>query len=125
MAEAVTAKDGEAVIAAQQAHWDKTFAANPSMFGLEPSESGLYATNRFVAEGLARVLELGAGQGRDTIALLRAGFEVDALDYSGESLSELEVAAGPENAAHLVTSVHARRCPSSMHALMRATPTCS
>lgn len=34
-------------------------------------------------------MELGAGQGRDTIPLLQAGFSLQALDFSGAALDEL------------------------------------
>ena len=95
----------------QRSHWDETFAANPSMFGLEPSESGRYAANRFVAEGLAQVLELGAGQGRDTLWMLRTGLSVHALDYAANALVDLRALAGPELGSRLQTSAHDVREP--------------
>ena len=79
--------------AGQQAHWASTFAANPDMYGTTPSEPGAYAVEMFVREDLQHVLELGAGQGRDTLAFLRAGLQVTALDYAPNALAELQRAA--------------------------------
>lgn len=61
---------------------------------------------------MSRVLELGAGQGRDTLGLLAGGLEVTALDYVagplGRILQSAEVAAIAER---LTTVVHDVRQP--------------
>ncbi len=103
--------DPAALIAGQREHWEKTLDANPAMYGLEPSEPGRYAASRFAGEGLTRVIELGAGQGRDTLELLRAGLEVHGLDYAGDALGSIAAIAGPELASHLATTVHDVRQP--------------
>jgi SAM-dependent methyltransferase len=101
-----------ALIAAQRAHWESTLAANPTMYGAEPSEPGRYATNRFCAEGLSEVLELGAGQGRDTLAMLEAGLEVTALDYAVAPLADIADAALSRGMKErLMTVVHDVREP--------------
>lgn len=43
----------------------------------------------------ARVLDLGAGVGRHSLALARMGFAVSALDAAPESLTAIRAAAGP------------------------------
>jgi SAM-dependent methyltransferase len=73
----------------QQQHWSATFAANPDMYGLEPSEAAIAAADVFAAAGVTTVLELGAGQGRDTLYLARQGFNVRALDYAPEGLEAI------------------------------------
>ena len=73
----------------QREHWQRTFAANPDMYGTQPSEPGSYAVELFTREHKRDVLELGAGQGRDTLAFLAAGLHVTALDYEAESLHAL------------------------------------
>jgi SAM-dependent methyltransferase len=73
-------------IESQRQHWKRTFAANPDMYGTRPSEPGQYAADLFTREHMHDVLELGAGQGRDTLAFLAAGFNVTALDYESDSL---------------------------------------
>ncbi|MHB1527331.1 MAG: class I SAM-dependent methyltransferase [Candidatus Dormibacteria bacterium] len=81
---------------AQREHWADTFAAQVAMYGTGPSEVGRAAIEAFVDEGCTRVVELGAGQGRDALALLRAGFKVEVLDYASEPLAKLASSAGPE-----------------------------
>ena len=94
------------VIGDQQRQWVETFTSNPEMYGPEPSEPGRHAAARFVAEGLSAVLELGAGQGRDTLELLRRGLEVHALDFAPDALADIAALAGPELAGRLRTTVH-------------------
>jgi SAM-dependent methyltransferase len=101
----------EALIAEQREHWERTLDANPAMYGLEPSEAGRYAAGRFSGERLALVLELGAGQGRDTMELLRAGLNVRAVDFAGEALARIAAVADPELAERLTTMVHDVRQP--------------
>ena len=100
-----------AMIAGQQEHWEATLTANPAMYGTEPSEAGNYAIERFVAEGYGRIIELGAGQGRDTLGFLRSGLEVHALDYVPDALSEIMATAGPMLSEGLTTTVHDVRYP--------------
>jgi len=99
------------VVAGQQAHWAATLAANPVMYGTEPSEPGRYATRRFTVEQLTGVLELGTGQGRDSVAFLRVGLDVHALDYAGDALAGIANRAGPDLACRLTATVHDVRQP--------------
>ena len=78
---------------AQDRHWQSTFRANPEMYGTVASEPGRYAVDLFTREKAGQILELGAGQGRDTIALLRAGLVVTAIDYAPEALAEINESA--------------------------------
>jgi SAM-dependent methyltransferase len=82
------------VLGGQQHHWTATFDANPDMYGLEPSEPAVAAADRFRAAGARRILELGAGQGRDTLFFARSGFEVVALDYATSATEA--IASGAE-----------------------------
>jgi SAM-dependent methyltransferase len=91
--------DAEA-IAGQQAHWASTFDANPDMYGTDPSAPALAAAEAFAAAGYHSVLELGAGQGRDTLYLARQGLQVTALDIAVgtvETISAKARAAGLTN----------------------------
>jgi SAM-dependent methyltransferase len=84
-------------IAGQQEHWATTFEANPDMYGTDPSAPAVAAVEALAAAGLGSVLELGAGQGRDTLYLARQGLRVTALDYAPgavETLSATSRAAG-------------------------------
>jgi SAM-dependent methyltransferase len=97
---AVTSRDE------QQQHWSATFAANPDMYGLEPSEAAVAAADAFAAAGVTTVLELGAGQGRDTLFLARRGLHVHALDYAPEGLEAIQAHAEAMGLADRVTVEH-------------------
>jgi len=99
------APDPGALVAGQRQHWESAFATNPQLYGTEPSEAGRYAVSRFAAEGLSRVLELGAGQGRDTLALLGAGLEVAALDYAAGPLAGIVTSATAAGLAERLTTL--------------------
>ena len=100
-----------AMIAGQREHWEATLHANPAMYGTVASEAGLYALERFTTEGHARITELGAGQGRDTMGFLRSGLEVHALDYVPNALAEMIATAGPQLSTGLTITVHDVRKP--------------
>ena len=74
----------------QRRHWQHTFADHPDMYSTQPSEPAQYAIDLFTREHCHGILELGAGQGRDTLAFLAAGFDVTALDYDADGLRLLE-----------------------------------
>jgi SAM-dependent methyltransferase len=71
---------------AQQQHWQHTFIQKPEMFGSEPSHPARAAAEIFEREGKTGMLELGGGQGRDTLFFARAGFHVHVLDYSDSAV---------------------------------------
>ena len=105
------AGDPYELVAAQRDHWEATLGANPEMYGPGPSESGIYAASRFADEGFRYVVELGAGQGRDTLELLRAGLDVHALDYASGALGSIVDIAGPGLGGRLLTTPHDVRRP--------------
>jgi SAM-dependent methyltransferase len=88
----------------QQEQWSATFAAHPGMYGEEQSVAAVAAADTFAAAGVTAVLELGPGQGRDTLYLARRGFHMDALDYAPEGLAEIEAKAGAAGLADRVTT---------------------
>ncbi|SDC42064.1 MULTISPECIES: class I SAM-dependent methyltransferase [unclassified Candidatus Frackibacter] len=65
----------------QNQHWEDTFTKRTDMFGTAPSISAQKAAKIFEKEGKKKILELGGGQGRDTIFFAQNGFEVYVLDY--------------------------------------------
>ena len=78
---------------AQRKHWEATFSDDPEKFGVEPSYPAQKAAEIFRNEGKTKILELGGGQGRDTLFFARSGFQVHVVDYS-----ELGLAAIARNA---------------------------
>ena len=90
------------VLDAQEQHWQKTFVHKPEMFGGDPSGPAAWATDRFKQEGKLRLLELGCGQGRDTLFFGRSGFHVTAADYSQSALDAVTEKARSTGIAHLI-----------------------
>lgn len=89
----------------QRRHWRSTFEGNPTMYGTQPSAAGRYAVELLRAEGVRDVVELGAGQGRDTLAFLQAGMSVTAFDYADEGLAELRESAAAAGAEDRLTPI--------------------
>jgi SAM-dependent methyltransferase len=75
--------------AEQRRHWERTYSANPGMYGAEASEPAHHAAEVFRRAGAHDVLELGAGHGRDALFFARAGFSVIATDFSDVGLAQL------------------------------------
>jgi SAM-dependent methyltransferase len=94
----------------QQAHWEETYDKRPDFFGAEASAFGVRAASVFAQYGLRTILELGCGQGRDTLMLLQRGFAVAALDYAEPGLRQLEERARALRLEkHLVLRMHDAR----------------
>ena len=74
----------------QQAHWTATFVDRQDFLGAEPSEVGRAALARFRAARVDELLELGAGQGRDTLLFAGAGIRGTALDYAAPGLTQIK-----------------------------------
>jgi SAM-dependent methyltransferase len=90
---------------AQPAHWQKTFASTPEMFGTRPSYPVEKAAALFQRENKRTLLELGAGQGRDTLFFARIGFDITALDYPDEGLDALYHRARDLGLSHSITTL--------------------
>ncbi|WP_280380136.1 class I SAM-dependent methyltransferase [Nocardia wallacei] len=88
----------------QRRHWQATYEANPEMYGQAPSQPAVRAAEVFAAAGAHRVLELGAGHGRDALYLARAGFAVHATDFSETGLEQLRARAEAEHLDEVTTA---------------------
>jgi SAM-dependent methyltransferase len=69
--------------------WNKLYNSDNRFFGEEPSNFALLCINHMKANNVKKVLELGAGHGRDTIFFASNGIEVEALDYSSTAIDIL------------------------------------
>jgi SAM-dependent methyltransferase len=70
----------------QQLQWDRAYTAEMDFFGDEPSLAARRAADRFLEGGCSLLMELGAGQGRDTLFFASLGLRVYALEYSESGL---------------------------------------
>ncbi|HEV3123797.1 MAG TPA: class I SAM-dependent methyltransferase [Candidatus Dormibacteraeota bacterium] len=77
----------------QLAHWQEQLVSKPEMFGRDPSVPARAADLLFAAEGVHDVLELGAGQGRDTVFFAARGLRVYALDYTASGVQAIRDSA--------------------------------
>jgi len=78
----------------QKAHWEEIFSRKKAFFGEDPSDFAKKSLELFRREGVHTVMELGCGQGRDTVFFARNGLRVTALDYAGTAVEALEEKAG-------------------------------
>ena len=62
--------------------WNKVYQSDSTFFGEEPSNFALLCFNHMKINNIKKVLELGAGHGRDSIFFSSNGLEVETLDYS-------------------------------------------
>ena len=98
-------KSATAILNGQHEHWQQTFASKPTMFGGEASYPARVAVNRFKAESKLKILELGAGQGRDSLFFAREGLDVTVLDYSDAGLREIQEKAEQQGVPGRISTV--------------------
>ena len=70
------------VLDQQSQYWEKNFLSKPEMFGLDPSKAAINTLETFKEENIKKVVELGAGLGRDTLFFAKNLIHVSAIDYS-------------------------------------------
>jgi len=75
------------------------------MYGTDPSAPALAAAEAFAAAGYHSVLELGAGQGRDTLYLARQGLQVTALDIAPGTVETICAKARAAGLTNMVSVV--------------------
>lgn len=71
----------------QKSHWDTVFNQESSFFGDAPSDFAQMVLKILREKNVRSVLELGCGQGRDTILFAQEGLQVTSLDYSETAIS--------------------------------------
>lgn len=82
------------------------------MFGNKESLAAKKAVKDFRKNGCTYILEIGAGQGRDTLYFGRNNLTVNALDYSNKALLGIREKANKEGLLnHIETAQHDIRKP--------------
>jgi len=69
--------------------WDSVYSSDSSYFGEEPSILARESLRYFNQYRCKSIIELGCGQGRDTVFFARNGLKVNAFDLSKVSVSQL------------------------------------
>lgn len=96
----------------QRSHWDEVFSEETAFFGEEPSDFAKKALNVFQRESVRTVLELGCGQGRDSLFFARSDLRVTALDYAETAIVAIrEKAAAAGVSTSIVAQAHDVRQP--------------
>ena len=85
------------VLNQQSQHWEKNFSSKPEMFGLEPSEPAKKSLKLFQEKNINKIVELGAGLGRDSIFFAKNSIHVSALDYSVSGIKIINEKAANQN----------------------------
>ena len=76
--------------------WDARYAASGRLFSSEPDEALVELAGTLPP---GRALDLGAGEGRNSLWLARKGWQVTAVDLSGVALARLRAQAATEHVA--------------------------
>jgi 2-polyprenyl-3-methyl-5-hydroxy-6-metoxy-1,4-benzoquinol methylase len=71
--------------------WDRIYQTDISFFGEKPSNFALSCYNEYMKKKnhVKKILELGCGQGRDTLFFASKGIDVTALDFSSIAIKGL------------------------------------
>ncbi len=94
-------------LADQRRHWTRVLAERADRYGTEPSLPARAAAERFTAAGAVDLLELGAGQGRDSVFFARSGLRVHALDFTDSGVAAIRAKArASDPPLPLLASVH-------------------
>jgi rhodanese-related sulfurtransferase/SAM-dependent methyltransferase len=83
--------------------WESAFRAAPDRYGTEASAAARATMPAFAAANVDELLELGAGQGRDTLYFAAAGLRVTALDFTATAAETLATKAAEAGLAESVT----------------------
>ena len=74
------------------------------MFGLEPSLSAKKSLKLFQNQNISKIIELGAGLGRDTIYFAKNSIHVVALDYSQSGIEAINQKAKKNSLSNFITT---------------------
>jgi len=69
--------------------WDKVYSNDSAFFGKTPSDFAQKCYSDFEKYGVKRILELGCGQGRDSIFFASNGLDVHAIDSSKVAIENI------------------------------------
>ena len=65
----------------QSQYWEKNFSSKPEMFGLESSIPAKKSLELFKKQNITKIIELGAGLGRDTIFFAQNSIFDDGMGW--------------------------------------------
>ena len=88
----------------QSQHWESNFSSKPEMFGLDPSLSAKKALKLFKEKNINKIVEIGAGLGRDTIFFAKNAIHTIALDYSLSGIKVINQKTNKGNLSNYIST---------------------
>jgi ubiquinone/menaquinone biosynthesis C-methylase UbiE len=88
----------------QKQHWNTVLSKEPDKFGLTPSNSAMRALELFQRENITNIIELGGGQGRDTIFFAQNNIHITTLDYSHSGIKSIAHKSQEYNLSDYITT---------------------
>ena len=88
----------------QSQHWESNFSSKPEMFGLTPSLPAKKALELFQKKKIDKIVEIGAGLGRDTIFFAKNSIHTVALDYSPSGIKVIKQKIKKENLSNYIST---------------------
>jgi tellurite resistance protein TehB len=105
--------------------WNRAYSADKSFFGEKPSNFAMLCFNHLRINNIKRILELGAGHGRDSIFFASNDIEVEALDYSSVGIGIINnLAKEKKLPIHAQVFDIKKSCLLLMAILMQSIPIC-
>ena len=92
------------ILKQQYQHWEKNFSIKTEMFGLEPSLAAKKALKIFQEKKINKIIELGAGLGRDSIFFAKNLIHVTGLDYSPSGINIINEKAKKQNLSSYIST---------------------
>ena len=86
-------------------YWNNLYSKN-DYFGTGPTILAVYAKKILDKYSLKNILELGCGQGRDSIYFAKLGYSIVALDLSENAIKFIEKTRNDENLKNLQLITH-------------------
>ena len=88
----------------QSQHWENEFSSKPEMFGLTPSLSAEKALKIFQDRKINKIIELGAGLGRDSVLFAKNSIQTLAMDYSKSGIKIINQKAKKNNLSEFLST---------------------
>jgi len=85
-------------------YWKKTYN-KPNAFGTGPTKLALMALDIMEKHNVKKILELGCGQGRDSIFFAEKGYDNTATDFSVEAIEFVKKISKAQNLTNLEAQI--------------------
>ena len=88
----------------QSQYWEDNFSSKPEMFGLTQSLSAEKSLKLFQEKKIDKIIEIGAGLGRDSIFFAKNSIHTTALDYSPAGIKVINQKIKKNNLSNFIST---------------------